>query len=326
MAASFCLVALAQIVFWPVDKMAYVENNNLLPLKTAELRQMSSFPDILFLGTSQTNNGFHTAFFRQQYPEPITVFNFGLPSNQYELMLALLKLQVESRQSPKMLLLEASPTIMVDNSPHYGRQSRLYSRWVQDNPQLPIHLKQQLFLLAFSAAGTAHQFRQEYSPLNWLAHWTQPSLSSDWKPEMAQGWTPKPASPLMKTPLGRKKILAEAQKYFLDDLPPLSFKGLHRLIAYSQAHRIPVVLVTWPNQAEFMGLMRESGLEAQFLRGMAITTQRYQVPWINLSQPMNGSQNQLYADPRHLTPQGAKIYSSQLAKRVAALKIFPVKR
>ena len=307
------------ITFFPMkNPQAYVGSGNLLPLKLSLVEEKT--PELLFMGTSQTNNGFSTLDFEKAAPGTLRSFNLGMPNNQYEVMLSYLKLHVARHGRPAMLLVDLSPTILVERSPHYGKQTRIYKQFLENNPWVPVEVKAAIFRLAFSAAGTIYQFRQDYSPLTWITAAvgkSQPPQVIWDRTTMDGGWTPKPRSPLMDSPEGYKKILAETRKYFLDDLPPMHFGRLHDLLNYCKEQEIPVTLVTWPNKEDFLAMMQEDGMYDLFSEGARNTASKFGAHWIDLNLH-NKEGVGFYSDPRHLTPKGAAHFSALLAREVFA--------
>jgi hypothetical protein len=95
------------------------------------------------------------------------------------------------------------------------------------------------------------------------------------------------------------------------------------LLSWCRAQEIPVVLVSWPNHPAFLKVFQESRLSRDYEAGLERLLGQYPVPVINLNRELPGSQSEteggLFADPRHLTPQGAEYFSRRLAMDVLSL-------
>ncbi len=334
-----------------LDQHINAKYGNYLPLKLALISKANpKHLDVLFLGTSQTNNGFDTTAFEQGAPVKLNSFNMGLPGNEYDVMLSYLKAHCQRYGPPKLLLLELSPTIQERDSSHFFIPSLFYRSLMAHYPHLwpfvlktPLinwNVKQEVLLSAFSGL---HQFRRTFSPVSLLTKFisglghladkigvvsaykgpltleaqpSDPNLLPQYHQDTLKGWSPKPESPLMRTPKGIQQITEEARKYFLDPLPPIDFGKLEAVLIYCRQHRIPVVLVTWPNRPEFVRLYQQSRFYGPFHQGTLTIPAKYHVPYIDLGELPVAVFGNLYADPRHLKPEGAMLYSHRLANEL----------
>lgn len=361
--ASFALMNLIVtlcITFSPLNQKFNFNYGNFLPAKLAMLKSHSpSKLDVLFMGTSQTNNGFITSEFEKATGKPLNSFNLGLPNNHYDIMLAYLQFHQQRFGKPKLLLVELSPSIQEKDAYLYYLPALYYRTLIEQapnlagtylkNPLLAKNVKQELF---FSSLSSLHQYRFTFSPVNLLSKVSgklnslsgfhdaaadaepvyeedststnsiQPSMPID--PMMTEkGWYPKEQSPHMTTPAGIQLSVAEAKKYYIDQQKTVYFDKLQALLAYCQQQQIQVVLVSWPNHPAFLKVFEQSSLNIAYQQGLQALSSQTHTPIINLNQAIPATQTQteggLFADPRHLTPQGAKLFSTILARQLAHL-------
>lgn len=361
--ASFALMNLIVtlvITFSPLNQKFNFNYGNFLPTKLAMLKSHNpSRLDVLFMGTSQTNNGFITSEFEKATGKPLNSFNLGLPNNHYDMMLAYLQYHQQRFGKPKLLLVELSPSIQEKDAYLYYLPALYYRTLIEQapnltgtylkNPLLAKNVKQELF---FSSLSSLHQYRFTFSPVNLLSKVSgklntlsgfhdaaadaepvyedesasttpnQPSLTIN--PIMTEkGWYPKEQSPHMTTPAGIQLSVAEAKKYYIDQQKAVHFDKLQALLAYCKQQEIPVVLVSWPNHPAFLHVFQKSSLNTAYQQGLQKLIRQTNTPIINLSQSIPASQTEteggLFADPRHLTPQGAKLFSAVLARQLAHL-------
>ncbi len=350
----------------PLNRKFNFSYGNFLPTKLDMLKQAHPEKlDVLFLGTSQTNNGFITSVFEQASGQPINSFNLGLPNNRYDVMLAYLQMHTHRYGKPKMVLVELSPSIQEKDASLYYLPALYYRSLIEkdpalanaylSNPYLAWNVKQELLLSSFSSL---HQYRFTFSPLNVLnkvsgklknlpvlhasaanaeaalnstldfegtqAASRTPSINID--PIMTEkGWYPKEQSPHMTTPDGIVISVEEARKYYIASQQEVNFDKLAMLLAYCRQQKIPVVLVTWPNHPAFVKVFAQSKLNRAYQQGLSKLLAKEPVHVINLNQELppwqTESEGGLFADPRHLTPEGAKLFSEKLALRVFGLPL-----
>lgn len=364
------------VTFSPLNQRFNFKYGNFLPVKLQMLKvQTSPAVNVLFLGTSQTNNGFIPALFDARLGPGVKSFNLGLPNNRYDIMLAALQLHQRRYGKPQLVLLELSPSIQETDSRYYYLPALYYRTLIEQepsqalvylsNPLLADNVKQELLTSAFSSL---RQYRNTFSPVNVLnkvgsklQQLTQrlpvlanassamaevPSVSglddsamndsgvddygedSSASPPawvtndlLAGGWYPKAQSVHMKTPQGVAQSVLEARKYYIDAQQVVHFGKLRALLAYCKAQGIPVALVTWPNHPAYVQAFQHSHLYPRYQQGVARLLKAYPVLWIDLNRyssaalPALGSGS--FADPRHLTPEGARWFTQTLAERLA---------
>jgi hypothetical protein len=342
------------VTFSSLNQRFNFKYGNFLPVKLQMLQ--ANHPEktnVVFLGTSQTNNGFIPSVFDKKFGHGVKSFNVGLPNNHYDIMLAYLRFHQQRFGKPQMLMLEVSPSIQEKDAGLYylpalyyrtliERQPALASTFLA-NPLLAQNVKEELLGSAFSSL---HQYRYTFSPINLLgkvsgklkglsglhdatANAEEPLLtdsaavSEDSPPSwvtddmLAGGWYPKSQSVHMKTPAGLRQSVVEARKYYIDPQKSVQFEKLEALLSYCQSEGIPVTLVTWPNHPAFVKAFQQSRLHQPYQEGLARVRKQYPVMMVNLNHHLPKSQTSehagFFADPRHLTPEGARLFSEKLA-------------
>ncbi len=350
LAFNLFLTVGVQVVPKVRDKLN-VRSDNLLPQKLELLEASPSKQfDVLFLGTSQTNNGFATHAFESALPgQSVQSFNLGLPGSRYDVMLTQLDYHIRHYGKPKMVMLEAADNLMEENGLHYYLPA-LQMRTLLDmdtqlipfiftNPEIAMNVKKELFYSSFSAV---YRFRLLVSPISVQKKLTSTfekalpaSLSgaahannnpTEATPEdpviqnsafRAHGWHPKPASPMMATPEGVKENARLAEGFYFASMDKLYFDRLEAMLVYCKQQDIPVVLVGWPNHPEYLARFNKSKLSKDYYKGLRQISQRYHVPLIDLDDYRPEQVDGLFADVRHLTPKGAILFSEILAKQVS---------
>ena len=360
------LIFSAFVTFSPLNQRFNFKYGNFLPAKLHMMEAHTpSRLDVLFLGTSQTNNGFIPSVFEQAAaravgaPRSINSFNLGLPNNRYDIMQAYLSYHVAHYGRPRLVLVELSPTLQEQNSYFYYLPALYYRTLVEHSPEklwdylshpyLAWNVKQELFV---SSLSTLHQYRYTFSPVNILGkvsnkvsakvrenlsrleNSAQAStipmraatpipgqapgyLAGITDSMMEKGWYPKEQSPHMLTPDGLKESIAEARSYYIEHQEAVRFEKLQVLLQYCKAQHLPVVLVAWPNHPVYWDVFQHSHLGPSYQHGLAALSQQYQTPVIDLAATLPAGRDfsatrPLFADPRHLTPQGALRYSRAL--------------
>lgn len=176
----------------PLNKKFNFSYGNYLPTKIALLKTHSPQAlDVLFLGTSQTNNGFIPSVFETEFQQAasqkttsaaisppkakLNAFNLGLPNNRYDIMQGYLQAHVQRYGKPRLVLLELGPSIQEKDAYFYylpalyyrtllENEPKLAGQWLT-NPLLADNVKKELL---FSAASVLHQYRFTFSPVNIL--------------------------------------------------------------------------------------------------------------------------------------------------------------
>ncbi len=353
------------VTFSPLNQRFNFKYGNFLPAKLQMLKVYGpSSVNVLFLGTSQTNNGFIPALFDARLGHGVKSFNVGLPNNRYDIMLAYLQFHQRQYGKLQLVLLELSPSIQEKESRHYYLPALYYRTLIEQepaqtfaylsNPLLADNVKQELLTSSFSSL---RQYRNTFSPVKMLdkvggkvqqvtqrlpvlantpAMAETPSDGSvasspdgaDTPPpawvtdeQLAAGWYPKAQSAHMKTPQGVRESVAEARKYYIDGQPSVNFEKLRALLAYCKREGIPVALVTWPNHPAFVREFQRSPLSIDYQRGVVRLLQESPVLRVDLNHHLPAEplaqQVGLFADPRHLTPEGAKRFTETLADTIS---------
>lgn len=346
------------VTFSPLNQRFNFKYGNFLPAKLQRLQaRQAATPNVLFLGTSQTNNGFIPSVFDRRFGHGVKSFNVGLPNNRYDIMLAYLRFHRLKYGTPQLLLVELSPSIQEKNASLYYLPALYYRTLIERAPQLaPVYLHNSLLsenvkqeLLA-SSWSSLRQYRHTFSPIQLVAKAgnklqrfspLQPATASAapideeaggataetqveesvpaWVTEamLAGGWYPKTQSAHMKTPQGIAESVVEARKYYIDQQTSVNFEKLQALLAYCRQENIPVALVSWPNHPAFLKVFRQSRLNQAYQSGLQETLKRYPVMRVDLNSHLPAGQSEteagFFADPRHLTPDGARLFSEKLA-------------
>lgn len=338
------------VTFSPINKKFNFSYGNYLPSKLEMLAQNNPRQlDVLFLGTSQTNNGFIPSVFEKAAGRPINSFNLGLPNNRYDIMQAYLDYHIHHYGRPKVVLIELSPSIQEVNSSYYYLPALYYRTLIEhspwqisqflNHPYLAWNVKKELLLSSFSSL---YQYRFTFSPLNVMNKMSNkithilhhgeavaeasPVTSTSSSnipitPEITRkGWYPYEQSMHMKTPEGIALSVQEAKKYYIDHQTGVHFDKLRLLLAYCQKNQIPVVLVAWPQHPAFTQIFNESNLGQQYRQGLTQLRAQTSVAIINLNDHLPKNPNPaFFADPRHLAPKGAHAFSQILAKDLLVL-------
>lgn len=350
----------------PLNQRFNFRYGNFLPTKLQMLKVYGpSSVNVLFLGTSQTNNGFIPALFDARLGQGVKSFNLGLPNNRYDIMLAYLQFHQRRYGKPQLVLLELSPTIQEKESRYYYLPALYYRTLIEQEPAQTLaylsspmvsdNVKQELLTSAFSSL---RQYRNTFSPVKVLdkvggklRQLTQrlPVLAK--APAMAQqapadafgiasagaaaeggavplppwvtdkmlsgGWYPKAQSPQMQTPQGLADSVREARRYYIDAQTSVNFEKLRALLAYCKQQGIPVVLVTWPNHPAYVQAFQRSPLYPDYQQGVARLLNDSPVLRVDLNHHLSAGllvpETDMFADPRHLTPEGAKRFTEILA-------------
>lgn len=336
------------VTFSPLNQRFNFRYGNFLPAKLQTLRANSpESVNVLFLGTSQTNNGFIPSVFDQKFGHGVKSFNVGLNRSQYDIMLAYLRFHQQRFAKPQWLMIEVSPSIQEQDDSFYYLPALYYRTLIEQapslapvylsNPVVPNNVKKELLGDSFSSL---RQYRNTFSPVNLLgrvgdklqsfsglpgayadasardsaaiADETPPAWVTD--EMLAGGWYPKPKSPNMKTPEGLLLSVEEARKYYIEPQKSIHFGKLSALLTYCQSQGIPVTLVTWPNYAGYRAEFERSALHQPYQQGLARIQKEYGLAVIDLNRYLPaGTGGTYFADPRHLTPEGARMFSEKLA-------------
>ena len=336
----------------PLNAKFNFSYGNYLPVKTAMLNRQQA-PDVLFLGTSQTNNGFATHIFEAESAGEVTAFNLGLPNNRYDVMRYTLQHYIHRYGKPKVLLLELSPTIQEKGGGQFYLPALYYRSLLEREPGLAVELVQDPLIapavkqeLALASLSGFYQYRHTFSPVNLLGKVSEKvsalmaklplagaAFASEEAPAaspalqqtaalpanaMERGWFPKDGTEVMQTPEGARQSAVEARRYFLDPIERMNFEKLDALLTYCREENLTVVLVSWPNHPDFVAELNRGPHGAPYRQGLHALLKKHPVPVITL-QATPQEQRVLFADPRHLTAEGAQRYTAELARRVLNL-------
>ncbi len=375
MFVAFNILFTLGVTFSPLNAKFNFSYGNFLPAKLAMLKQQVSnqngqHPEVLFLGTSQTNNGFIPKVFEQATEGHLSSFNLGLPNNRYDIMQAYLQFHQKHYGKPKLVLIELSPSIQEKDASLYFLPALYYRTLIEQSPTLTsTYLKNPLLAenvkheLLLSGLSSLRQYRYTFSPVNVVRKVSEKangltdkisgkfnpiathnleateesgslnetpnnnqsekltiSYQSEW---MEQGWYPKPQSPHMTYASGITLSVQEARKYYIDQQNAVHFDKLKALLTYCQREEIPVALVSWPNHPAFLTAFQRSPLHRTYQQGLRELLAQSPVPVINLSDDIpatqSATQGGYFADPRHLTPEGAQYFSRKLAQRLLVI-------
>jgi hypothetical protein len=252
-----------------------------------------------------------------------------------------------------LVLLELSPSLQEKEAYLYYLPALYYRTLIEQapslagtfmaNPLLSVNVKQELLT---SSLSSLRQYRFTFSPVNLLGKvsdklkgllalpdpaanaqssdgsgQTLEDSSEDEPPPnwvsdemLAGGWYPKAQSGHMKTPQGIQASVAEARKYYIDPQKAVHFEKLEALLVYCRAQGIPVALITWPNHPAYVREFQKSPLAEPYQAGIARILKRQPVVRVDLNHYLpTVHQASWFADPRHLTPEGARFFSEKLA-------------
>jgi hypothetical protein len=358
MFAVINLIATLVVTFYqPINHKFNGCLDNYLPEKLVAMDRTHTdegAADVLFLGTSQTNNGFSTRDFEEGLPVATNSFNLGLPGTHYDVMYANLETYRRSHGNPRLLMLEVSPSNMEKSSTQFYLPALQYRSMLEKHPDMLFHIwtsplmadnvRKEVTLSSFSAF---YQFRPIFSPLNiqqrvaskvdnllaktmLTASAQSTNFSSDnndgpygtitMEPSLTEkGWHPKAISPTMLTPEGTRLNAQEARKFYLDRMGDINFDKLDYLLTHCKKNNIPVVLVNWPNHPTYLAHFQNSRFYNPYQRGLRQMIRKHRVSYVDLSLAPGTNLNGMFSDTRHLSPKGAQRVSRHLAKRVAAL-------
>jgi hypothetical protein len=153
------------------------------------------------------------------------------------------------------------------------------------------------------------------------------ALQTQWSQD---GWYAKEASPHMGSPTGVAQSVEEARLYYIASQRAIHFDKLRALLRYCQSQEIPVVLVSWPNHPGMNEAFVQSKLSQDYFNGVRKIQDNFpQIPQIDLNTTQagdkltleNAARQGFFADPRHLTPDGARQYTQKLAEQLTLLKL-----
>ncbi len=334
--------------------------DNLLPYKLQEIAKIQPQNlDVLFLGTSQTNDGFSTHAFDEAFPEKVRSFNMGLPGSAYGVILSYLKVHITHYGKPKLVLLEVSDLLAQKDDDHFYVPMLQYKTLINQypslfsdfwkNPLLSFKIRKELF---FSMPSAIYEFRPLFSPLRIqsavtkggsilinktlqvLFHINTPIISQEAEAHeqvstssehfqddqtLPMGWTPRDMIPMLETPGGVKTNARLARNYYIGHVTQPDFTNLIHLLNYCQQEKINVVLVSWPNHPDYDKLFQKTPFSKPFYTGVQQIVQQYHLPYINMEEGTPYQLTQFYSDTRHLNAQGAIIFSRLLAQKLAVL-------
>jgi|GEM_PF-2429663 len=149
-----------------------------------------------------------------------------------------------------------------------------------------------------------------------------PKVLEQWQQD---GWYLKETSPHMGTPEGVTESVEEARQYFILSQKSVHFDKLRAFLKYCQKQNIPVVLVSWPNHPGMNQAFSKASISPDYFRGLQELRNDFpRTPYINMNSqnsieglnPEIASKQGLFADPRHLTAIGAKLYTEKLARKI----------
>jgi hypothetical protein len=268
-------------------------------------------------------------------------------------MLAYLRFHQRQYGKPQLVLLELSPSLQEKEAHLYYLPALYYRTLIEQapalagtfmaNPLLADNVKQELLTASLSSL---RQYRFTFSPVNIMGKvsdklkgllasrnlaasaqscddsgHTLEASSEDAPPPnwvsdemLSGGWYPKAQSGHMKTPQGLQASVAEARKYYIDPQEAIHFEKLEALLTYCRAQGIPVALITWPNHPAYVREFQKSPLAEPYQEGLSKILKRQPVVRVDLNHYLpTAHQASLFADPRHLTPEGARFFSGKLA-------------
>lgn len=319
--------------------------DNHLPQKYQQLQALRPQPvDVLFLGTSQTNNDFATLAFEEAAPHSVSAFNLGLPGTRYDVMKTLLAAYIQAYGKPKHVFLEINDPLVEDKTVYFYLPALHYRTILEHYPNLFSQIWGQPDMapevrreFSMDTLSSLYQFRSIFSPLSLpkklvkvvdrvAATFSRTAQASDsesshavaFQPSEAMltgGWQPKGTSGTMQTPKGVEQNALAAKQYYLDPLDKVNFTKLDHFLAYCQSQKIPVVLVQWPNHPAYNRYFERAAIAPAYHQEIERVRQKYQVTYLDLNKTLPPSVAGLFADARHLTPQGAFYFSKVLAEK-----------
>lgn len=334
-----------------LDRKFGLKVDNFLPQKLDQIASDTSQPpNILFLGTSQTNNGFVPSAFEQTVGQSVRSFNMGLPGTRYDVMMTYLEYHTLHVGKPRLVLLEVTDALVEPRDIYFYLPALHYRTLMEKdtrlmdfawrNPLMAFEVRQELVC---SALSVLHQYRSITNPLSVqkkvlktlkrLLFGSNEADAAEVSPPVsvtlpvitsemtATGWIPKAPSPIMETPGGAAKNAVDARKYYIDPLPDLNFAKFNAILTYCRQRNIPVVLVQWPNHPEYLRIFEASHLYQPYHQGLKEVIKTHQVPFVDLNWDNPEAVTGLYSDSRHLSPAGALKFSAILGERVRELGV-----
>jgi hypothetical protein len=295
---------------------------NPLPQKLAQLAAYQAPQkalDTLALGTSRTLNG----FVPNSFGATQGVYNMGLPQASFDMALATLKTLEAHQQKPKRILLEVVD-FMFD--PHYVSHGLYYHQLMAQNPTLLGDIWQSPYFTQADKEGLTVEHLSALSRYKTvLAPAMLPqllkSLLGKTKPAplvtLQAGWEPLVHTQLQQATPPTAPIKLWVKPHYL----PLDTQSFTLLLDYCQQHAIAVVLVEWPDQSGYATVAKGSPQRHAFLQAVWQAATSRHLPFISLDGLPVRTKDTLFADLRHLTPAGAKLYTGLLAQQLATVAL-----
>jgi hypothetical protein len=280
--------------------------------------------DIIFLGTSQTNNGFMTEIFEKNFPKPIKAYNLALRSGDYYLFKLFLQYYVQHYGKPKLLLLEVNEVLFNKQQYYFTQFNNLhYREMMTQKPELfsqifinsPLAIDDKVDIF-FSLISGVYRYRGELE-IHRVKNIIKGTLPK--KPTYHKGWDALLMKPLMSHPSEMKQYIDEQVSLISKQQNQFDSSKLEGLLNYCQQEQIPVVLIRWPVNQQLRISIEKTKLYALYEKRINQVSRKYHLVLIDLYQQNFASPLGLFSDPRHLSPIGAELYTSELAHKIYQL-------
>jgi hypothetical protein len=303
--------------------------------------QRDSSTQGVFLGTSQTNNGFSAPVYFKQTGS--LVFNFGLPSAHYPVMQAVLEKYLLENPSPQVVFIELNARLLYAENTHAFMQALYFSRIIsplqqlQWASQLSPDIRQELL---WGQLFPLRRYRQSWSPINFFNQ-SAVKFNTLFEPRSQDlsrsipvtpihntfplyGWEPRDEQQAMQSQVLQPKLLEEASQYFLAGLNTWQPERLNPLLTRCKKSHLNCVWVVWPNYTGFQALQNRLGIEARQAEMISVVKAQG-FPVVDLREtspaPCQGKQEmRCYSDPVHLSRTAAEAYTQQLSLTALAVR------
>lgn len=313
------------ILYTPVRDLLDTQLDNCLERKLIQVKaDRPQQLDLLFLGSSRTNNGFVTEIFEKSWPtQAINAYNMGLPAGDYFLFKLALNNHIQQYGKPKLILLEVTdfffnPDFISNNNILYIRvlmaQNPAMVSAIFKSPELSLELKKEIF---FASVSGLYRYRSLFTPNKFKKMLL--NRESFKARKFFQGWNPKEIKKVMASDHTVRENALARKRTLLDNFTRFDSSKLVSFLTYCQNENIPVVLVDWPSHPYYADLFEQHPISSTYHQEIAHIAKQFDIPFLNLSAQITPNIAGLYADAGHLSPAGAKQYTQLLTQKLVEL-------
>jgi hypothetical protein len=307
------------ILFAPVSNFLDDRIQNALKIKLEQLQPDGEDLDILFLGTSRTNNGFATPIFAKE--ASANVYNMGLADGDYAIFLQVLKYLAEHQKKPHRLYLEVSNVLF--KPAHLSDNSVLYYRTLfGGQPAKALHIlqmstlswrdKQEIGLTYLSGIYRYRTVIGVRALAKYAAHYLAGNQFS--KSNYLQGWKPAKTEMIMGKSPQMKQKAQEVLYQQMSNYDQPDTNRFRQLLDFCKEEEIPVILVEWPTHPIYDDLFHHYPLAEKYDTTIKSIAQQYHLPLIQLQKNLpKEKQDLFFAEPGHLNESGAVYFTKKLS-------------